>query len=261
LLLDPKNALIYQSISAQESVEAVNGDGFGLAWYGDFEEPGSFRSIYAAWNDENLKSLASHIKSHLFLAHVRASTGTPVQRSNCHPFTYGKWSFAHNGVINEFNRCHRDLIIGVRPDLFSKIVGNTDSELMFYLALSFGMDKDVQSGLERMAGFIEEVCSEHGIESALQMSLGISDGQNIWAVRYSSEGRSRSLYYSDSMEKVQKVVPALIDRFEPHARAVASEPLNDNIYQEWIKVPESSFLHIRNGHVDIRSFRPSQESE
>ena len=39
-----------------------------------------------------------HIASPLFFAHIRASTGTPVQQTNCHPFRHGRWLWMHNGV-------------------------------------------------------------------------------------------------------------------------------------------------------------------
>ena len=75
----------------------------------------------------------------MFMAHVRATTGSPVQRSNCHPFDYGKWLFVHNGEIREFDTLHRDLAFAVAPALFPNIRGTTDSELMFLLALTFGL--------------------------------------------------------------------------------------------------------------------------
>jgi hypothetical protein len=58
-----------------------NGDGTGLGWYGCRSEPALFRSIVPAWGDENLVELAAEIRSPLFLAHVRAGTGTPVQQT------------------------------------------------------------------------------------------------------------------------------------------------------------------------------------
>ena len=61
--------------------------------------PGLFRSIRPAWNDFNLRDLAAQIDSHLFLAHVRATSLATVQETNCHPFRHGRWLFVHNGEI------------------------------------------------------------------------------------------------------------------------------------------------------------------
>ena len=73
---EPRNSLISQSLRARHSHVTTNGDGFGIGWYGERPTPGVYRDILPAWNDQNLKSLAHQIRSGLFLAHVRASTGT-----------------------------------------------------------------------------------------------------------------------------------------------------------------------------------------
>ena len=55
------------------------------------EIPGVFHSVEPAWNDRNLRDLAAHVESPLVFAHIRASSGSPVQQTNCHPFRYGRW--------------------------------------------------------------------------------------------------------------------------------------------------------------------------
>src|ERR1700754_4036126 len=99
LLYDPPHSLIEQSRHARLSSESFNGDGFGLGWYADAPAPGVYRSLMPAWGDRNLRDLAAHLCSGHFFAHVRATTGTPVQETNCHPFRYGRWLFMHNGSI------------------------------------------------------------------------------------------------------------------------------------------------------------------
>jgi glutamine amidotransferase len=79
---EPAHSLIAQSIQALESTTSVNGDGFGLGWYGQHAEPGLYREIRPAWSDENLHHLCRHLQSHLFFAHVRAATGTAITRVN-----------------------------------------------------------------------------------------------------------------------------------------------------------------------------------
>ena len=152
LLYDPERSLIEQSRRHAPDMAVPNGDGFGLGWYGRREVPAVFHSATPAWGDRNLHTLASEISSPLFLAHVRAATGTPVQETNCHPFAWGRWLFVHNGYIDGYEVLRRDLLLAVRPDLFPNIKGTTDSELMFHLALTFGLEDDPIGGLERMAG-------------------------------------------------------------------------------------------------------------
>ncbi len=131
LILKPENSLINQSHSASESISALNGDGFGVGWYHSLPEPGQFRDILPAWNDSNLKSVSEQVRSRLFFAHVRASTGTPTSRTNSHPFKFGKWLFMHNGKIGAFERVRRDISLLIAPALFSYLQGTTDSEAFF----------------------------------------------------------------------------------------------------------------------------------
>ncbi|NER53077.1 MAG: class II glutamine amidotransferase [Symploca sp. SIO1A3] len=125
----------------------MDGDGFGVGWYGSRVTPGVYRSIQPAWNDRNLRDLAAQIASPLFLAHVRAATETAVQQSNSHPFRYGKWLLVHNGVIDNFQQIKRELVLAIAPELYPAIEGTTDSEIMFYLALTFGLTNEIVNPL------------------------------------------------------------------------------------------------------------------
>ncbi len=254
VLFKTEHSLIDQSLKATAAPTTTNGDGFGLGWYGELDVPGLYKDIRPAWNDTNLQALSAQIESPMFLAHVRATTGTPVQRTNCHPFNHGRWLFVHNGAVAEFDRLRRDLTFAISPELFPHISGTTDSELMFLLALTFGMEGDVHVGLSRMAGFVEDVAAQHGVPDALQMTLGISDGESLYAVRYSTEGRSRSLFHSASRDATMDIAPDA-GRFSRDARAIVSEPLND-LEEEWVPVPESSFLTITRGDVTVEAFEP-----
>ena len=254
VLFKTDHSLIDQSLRARKTTSTTNADGFGIGWYGTRDVPGVYKDIRPAWNDANLLALAAQIESSMFLAHVRATTGSPVQRTNCHPFSHGKWLFVHNGHINEFDKLHRDLLFEVSPERFPLIRGTTDSEIMFMLALSFGMESDVKAGLARMAGLVEHVAATHHVEDALQMTLGISDGESLYAVRYSTEGRSRSLFHSVTRDATMDIAPN-VGRFSRNARAIVSEPLDD-LEEEWVAVPEGSFVTITGGTIACESFAP-----
>jgi glutamine amidotransferase len=254
VLFNTEHSLIDQSLFATDSATTTNGDGFGIGWFGDREIPGIYRDVRPAWNDDNLKALAAQIESRMFLAHVRATTGSPVQRTNCHPFSYGPWLFVHNGAVNDFDRLRRDIAFAISPELFPHIAGSTDSELMFLLALTFGMEGNVHAGVARMAGYIETTASQYGVEDALQMTLGISDGISLFAVRYSTTGCSRSLFHSASRDATKEIAPEA-GRFSRNARAIVSEPLT-NLEGEWVPVPESSFVTITGGKITCEPFAP-----
>ena len=81
LLFRPKHSLIDQSLHSRLGATTTNGDGFGIGWYGDGPVPALFKGVDPAWNDQNLREIAFTVRTPLFFAHVRASTGTPVQRT------------------------------------------------------------------------------------------------------------------------------------------------------------------------------------
>lgn len=259
LIFKPKHSLIDQSLSSYESDTATNGDGFGIGWYGKREFPGLYRETQPAWNDDNLRDLAAQIESPLFLAHVRAATGTAVQQTNCHPFRHGKWLFVHNGSVEEFRRLRRDLTMAVAPELFPNLQGTTDSEVMFLLALTFGLQTDVIGSVERMAGYIEEVAARQEIENPLQMTLGISDGQRIYAFRYSTAGRSRTLFHSVSKEAIQELHPN-VGELPDDLRIVVSEPFSD-LTDLWVEIPESTVMIVEQGEVVPQPFTPRRSHQ
>lgn len=259
LLFKRDHSLIDQSLDSRLGATTTNGDGFGIGWYDDRDTPGLFRSIRPAWNDQNLAELSRHLSSHLVLAHVRASTGTAIQQTNCHPFRYGQWLWMHNGAIDGFDQVKRDLAFAVDPSLYPLIEGSTDSELFFYLALSLGLEDDPPSAVARAVGFIEATGRSRGVEHPLQMTVATSDGKSLWTFRYSSERNSRSLFYSTGVETLRERYPEhpLLRAVSPESRLVVSEPLGD-LEGAWNEVPESTCGVIQEGEDELRPFAPLQ---
>jgi predicted glutamine amidotransferase len=258
LLYKPEHSLIDQSLHARLGVDTTNGDGFGVGWYGpDAQTPAVFHSIEPAWNDRNLREVAGHVQSPLFLAHIRASTGTAVQQTNCHPFRHGRWLWVHNGLVRDFPRLKRDLALAVEESLYASIEGSTDSELLFYLALTFGLEDDPPGAVERMVGFVEEVGHRHGTQLPIQTTIGTTDGNTVWAFRYSSERDWRTLYYSSDVRALRELYPdrPRLREVTDEARIIVSEPLRD-LPGVWNEVPESSYGVVREGQDELRPFRP-----
>jgi predicted glutamine amidotransferase len=258
LLYKTDHSLIDQSLHSRLGVETTNGDGFGVGWYGtNTAAPAVFRSIEPAWNDRNLREVAGHVESPLFLAHIRASTGTAVQQTNCHPFRYEKWLWVHNGLVRDFHLIKRELALAVDGSLYPSIEGSTDSELLFYLALTLGLEDDPPGAVARMVGLVEEAGRHHGIEHPIQRTIGTADGRNVWAFRYSSEGKSRSLYYSSDVRTLQEMYPERprLQEASDESRIIVSEPIVE-LAGAWNEVPESSYGVVHEGEDELRPFRP-----
>ncbi len=228
LVTKPDRSLIHQSLHAAEAKTETNGDGFGIGWYGEKETPGLYREILPAWNDENLRHLATQIRSRLFFAHVRASTGTATTRSNCHPFSHGRWLFMHNGQIGGYGAVRRRLERELPDDLYSSRQGTTDSEVIFLLALAQGMEDDPVGGMERSLKLVRQTMTEAGIKDPLRFTAALSDGRSLYAFRYSSDAFAPSLYH---------------DTVGSGALTVVSEPL-DTDRARWSAVPQGHVLSV-----------------
>ncbi|HEU4499350.1 MAG TPA: class II glutamine amidotransferase, partial [Sphingomicrobium sp.] len=129
ILYEPQHSLIDQSLHARLGPHTTNGDGFGIGWYGEGDVPALYKCVDPVWNDRNLQELSRQIRSRLIFAHIRASTGTPVQQTNCHPFRHDKWLWMHNGQIAGFQAVKRELVMGVDPALYPSIEGSSDTEI------------------------------------------------------------------------------------------------------------------------------------
>ena len=257
LLYKPKHSLIVQSLHSQLGAEETNGDGFGVGWYGAQETPAVFHSMEPAWNDRNLREMSGHISSGVVFAHIRASTGSPVQQTNCHPFRHGRWLWMHNGLIHDFNKVKRDLVLEVDPTNYNEIEGTTDSEVFFHLALTYGLESDPPAAVERAVGLIEATGKRHGVSHPIQMTVATTNGDSIWAFRYSSEGKSRSLFYSTDVRTLRAQHPdnPALHEVSDESRLVVSEPLGD-LAGAWNEVPESSYGVIQEGQDELLPFKP-----
>ena len=257
LLFKPQHSLVMQSKHSTMGATTTNGDGFGVGWYGAGERPGIFTSTEPAWNDRNLRELSAVASSRRVFAHIRASTGSAVQQTNCHPFRHGNWLWMHNGVLAGFPRIKRDLVLAVAPELFPAIEGTTDSELLFFLALTFGLEQDPPAAVARAVGLVEETARRHGIGDPVQMTVATTDGETTWAFRYSSARVSRSLFHSTSVSTLRHQYPdnPLLHELSDDARLVVSEPLGD-LKGAWREVPESSCVAVHGAGEELSAFEP-----
>lgn len=237
----PCHSLVAQSHHALEAKTATNGDGFGMAWYGERGEPGRYRDVLPAWSDCNLRSLCRQIRSGLFLAHVRASTGGATSRDNCHPFVSGRWSFMHNGQIGEFERIRRRLEQSLPDELYGQLHGSTDSELIFLLMLAEGLATDPHGATSRAVGRVIEAADRAGIEPAIKLTAAFSDGERLYAVRYSTTANAPTLYAGSFRDRP--------------GRCLVSEPF-DRDGPEWQAVPPGSIVTATRDSVTVSAFEP-----
>lgn len=232
IVIDPAHSLIAQSQEALEAKLSVNGDGFGIAWYGDRPDPGLYKDILPAWSDGNLLSLCQHISSSLFLAHVRASTEGETARANCHPFTYENWSFMHNGQTGGFTALRRSLEASLRDDLYARRRGSTDSELLFLLLLNAGLAENPEAACKTVLQQLTDTAERLGVHPFFRQTCVFSDGESLFCFRYASDGRYPSLYLSRT--------------FALGGLVVASEPLDAHA-DHWTEIAPLQLVRLGPG--------------
>jgi predicted glutamine amidotransferase len=221
---EPSHSLVSQSIHALESTASVNGDGFGLGWYGHHPEPGLYREIRPAWSDDNLRYLCRHLQSHLFFAHVRAATGTAITRPNCHPFASGKWMFMHNGFVGSWSRLRRRVEALIPDALYPARIGTTDSEAIFLAMMGAGMDQPVAAA-ESVLGLITNLANETDPGDRFRFTAALSNGKDLYAFRYAVNDKANTLYYRENERGI----------------VIVSEPLDSDL-KSWTAVPENTVV-------------------
>lgn len=239
IIIKPEHSLLEQSQDAREAKMTVNGDGFGIAWYDDQNQLGIYKDVLPAWADSNLLDICRMVKSKAFIAHIRASTFGATSRENCHPFAYDNWSFAHNGGIGEFSLIRRKIENLLGDRFYSARRGYTDSELVFLLILTNGLEDNVVFALEKTIFQISELVNQNNaLSSPVRLTCVFSDGQKIYGFRYASDNKSPSLYISNQLDN--------------GGQALASEPLHGD-GSNWQRVEPGHLVELADGKYEIHS--------
>ncbi len=255
LVTKPDYSLVAQSMNsrysykADGSILAVNGDGFGLGWYAYRNEPALFKTAEPAWANENINEICSHVKAHIFMSHVRAASSGAIERNNAHPFKYKNWLFQHNGYLNQFALIKRDLQFAIVPEFFNYLQGTTDSEVLFLLALTYGLENNPKMALEKVINKTQEICEKNKVAFDLVMSCALSDGNSLYTIRFATGNFIHTQYYStheDCMKSIDKNGVSI-----PRGSfVVVSEPLDKDM-EHWEEMPVGAFATINSGKIKI----------
>ncbi|GMQ88845.1 MAG: hypothetical protein BMS9Abin09_0284 [Gammaproteobacteria bacterium] len=229
-LLGPQHSLQVQGWSPQELKYAkLNADGYGFAWYDNDGQPAVYVNPGPIWSDPNLPSLARALVSDLWVASVRSATiDFPVNHANTQPFVDTEFLFDHNGLIERFHSQVRPrLVADLEPRYLPAIRGNTESEYLFAALrqlLAEDPDLSMESALAELMERIELWAD--GCRSLL--TIVVSDGERLYAVRHALGDEPPTLYYTAD------------DEAFPNAQLMASERLTESAF--WQAVPEHHIL-------------------
>ena len=195
--------------------------------------PCTFTSVTPAWNNLNLGRLARKLESGLIFAHVRAAyPGMPVSEQNCHPFAYGKYLFMHNGVVAGFLNIRRKILATLSEEAFNSVESFTsDSSICFSVFLDKLPNMEELHSPEVLLRAIHETITtirsiqdEAGITGVSLLNFVVSDGQNLIATRYVSNGdcQPASLYFSEGISYCRADADDDLEAAKTAARAEAA---------------------------------------
>ena len=233
-LMNSKNSMLNQS--------RKNQDGWGISYFTK-DKIEVIKSTYSAHEDKIFSNTSTKIRSNTILTHIRKATQGKLEINNNQPFKYNDWVFAHNGNLKNFPDLKEYLISKIDKELQENIIGNTDSEIIFYLLLSkikkFSRENirnSLQSFIEAIRTAIDEIeaCSgkiyhdENGSSNETYLSFILTNGSLMLA----HQG-GKSMHYSQHNSLNEKT--CLCD-FDNNSVALAkhvifsSEPLDHNTW-------------------------------
>jgi glutamine amidotransferase len=220
-------------------------DGWGVAYYID-GAPHVTRSAAGALDDALFRRVSGIVSSETVVAHVRKATQGNLTVLNSHPFQYGRWVMAHNGDIPRFPAVREQLETAIAPRLRRFILGDTDSERVFFLFLTelakygelggrLGIE-EVERALRDAVTLVRDIADDGDEGKRSLLTLLVTNGQVMAAHQGGKE-----LYYSTWKRRCadRDVCPSLSAVCEAPSTSgsvnhmlLASEPLQgENVWE------------------------------
>ncbi|MCZ7564150.1 MAG: class II glutamine amidotransferase [Burkholderiales bacterium] len=242
-LIRAENSLLAQS--RKDSLGNSHPDGWGLATH-DGVAPRVVREAEAAGDSEAFRWASAQVHSRNVLAHVRRATIGDLRVENTHPFSDGRWAFAHNGTLAAFPALRERMLAEIPERQRGAILGHTDSEHIFHFLLAQIRTRperasiaSVRAGVAALVGWVQRAApgSEIGLNILMtdgRESLGVRFGRSLW---YALRDRVHPCEVCGGALHVEGRVPE-----QYHATVVASEPITRS--EPWEAFPDASVFRI-----------------
>lgn len=224
----------------------------------------------------DLAELAHGIRSDLMIGHVRQATIGAIRTENTHPFRCRDWLFAHTGSVSKWDAVRERLTESIPEFLRRNIRGDTDSEVLFHLVLSFLHDAgrlrdapasadDLRGALSSTMSLVDQVIREEGGDDEFPINALLSDGEILAAVHRGSadKGERMALRYvhgpqdlaalvgGDAMRKVRLTDPGML-RFSLVASDLGPEQART---APWTTLPDRAIVVLsRDGEPRVETF-------
>ncbi len=136
------------------------------------------------------------VRAHVVIAHVREATVGDRRADNTQPFRMRQWLFAHVGEVAGYSAMREQLVESLPDFLRRNIRGQTDSELLFHVMLSFLHDSGhldsmdisdaaVAAALRSTVTLVDRSAREVGAGPS-SLTLALTNGRQLYALRRGS---------------------------------------------------------------------------
>jgi predicted glutamine amidotransferase len=214
-----------------------------------------------------ITDLTHDVRADALLAHVRLATVGAPRTENTHPFRYRQWLFANTGTVDSFSRLRGRLTEQLPTFLHRDVRGETDSELIFHLFLSFLHDAgeldraavEPQAARQALRGaiaLVDGLCAEEGA-SPTALNILVTNPEYLLAVH---AGAAMGYHVFQGQRDLERLFGdgglgrmRLPDYATSRLTLVASD-FDDGMPPEWTAVPERAIVTF------TRSDDPTVES-
>ena len=185
-LYQERDALRVEGISSGTS-------GWGIGFYHGDEVLHKKRPMRAG-DQLDWEQIAGNVRSDCAVLHLEQPPVGDFRAENAHPFRLRRWLFAHRGAIAGFDAMREGLSEAIPDFLRRNIRGDTDSEYLFHVLLTFLHEagqldnRDVSEAqmipaISATLALIERLGAELG-ETEHRLSFILTNGRSMYAFRH-----------------------------------------------------------------------------
>jgi predicted glutamine amidotransferase len=204
----------------------------------------------------SLVDMTKDVRADILVAHVRAATVGSLRTENTHPFRYRQWLFAHTGTVEGFAQLRARLSDSLPQFLQRDLRGETDSEILFHLFLSFLHDSgqldrpnveaaSAREALRSSIALVDRLCAEEGAGPST-MNILVTNPEYLLAANGGTMMAYRVYQGNDDLERLLSDGGLGRMRMPDYAASrltlVASDFEEDQVSTEWTRVPERSLV-------------------
>lgn len=200
----------------------------------------------------SIVEMTRDVRADALIAQVRLATVGAARTENMHPFRYRQWLLANTGTIESFEKLRGRLIESLPQFLQRDVRGETDSELLFHLFLSFLHDAgeldrphvdppSARAALRGAIALVDRLCAEEGA-APTAMNVLVSNPEYLLAWHGGTRMAYRVFQGQRDLERL--LGDGGLGRMRMHDYAasrltlVASDFEDNTVPAGWTSVPE-----------------------